>query len=243
VTRARRAWRLLWLGTTATLLLSPSPAAAAAARTNTPAATITVGGVSAAHPLAADLMFFYRRERPRAPRFALVGGGNATGIADVARRVVDAAVTDRPPDAGDPAGLHYTPLARSALCVVTNPANPVANVTPGALARTAWAGTRASRGTLTPSPPTRTFATQALVREHVLATAGAWGIVEIAFTAGLNVVAYDGLECSPAAPYPARREYGVVTRGTPRGALGRFLRWIARDATARRVIASRYVVP
>jgi hypothetical protein len=192
MTRARRAWRLLWLGTTATLLLSPSPAAAAAAR------TITLSGPGAAHPLAAELAYFYRRDTARAPRFSLLGGGTATGIADTARGVVDAALTDRPLGPGDPPGLRYTPLARSALCLVANPDNPVASVT--AVEGIEWAGSSAA-------------------------------------------VAYEGLPCSPAAPYPARRELGVVTRGTPRGALGRFLRRLARDATAKRVIASRYVLP
>ena len=43
--------------------------------------------------------------------------------------------------------------------------------------------------------------------------------------------------------YPARRTLGFVTRGRPRGELARFLRWVARDATAKRVIATRYIVP
>jgi phosphate transport system substrate-binding protein len=234
MTRARRAWRLLCLGTTATLLLSPSPAAAAAAR------TITISGASVAHPLAADLAFFYRRDTRHGPRFRLFGGGTATGIADTARGAVDAGLTDRPPGLGDPPGLHYTPLARSALCIVTNPANPAASVSD--LRSIEWAGTQAARGWFG-TPLARTFTTPAQVREFVLATSSAWGYVELAFTAGLNVVAYQGNPCSETAPYPARREFGVVTRGRPRGALGRFLRWIARDATAKRVIASRYVVP
>ena len=75
------------------------------------------------------------------------------------------------------------------------------------------------------------------------ATPAAWGVVDLAFTSGLNIVAYEGLPCSATGPYPGRRELGFVTRGPPRGELARFLRWVARDATARRVIATRYVIP
>ena len=41
--------------------------------------------------------------------------------------------------------------------------------------------------------------------------------------------------------YPARRPLGVVTRGRPRAALARFLRWARTSRTARRVIATRYI--
>jgi len=41
--------------------------------------------------------------------------------------------------------------------------------------------------------------------------------------------------------YPARRPLGVITRGQPRGALARFLRWTRNSRTARRVIATRYI--
>jgi phosphate transport system substrate-binding protein len=202
-----------------------------------------MSGASAAHPLVADLAFFYRREAAHTPRFAIVGGGTATGIADAARGVVDAGLTDRPPARGDPAGLQYTPVALSALCLVTNTANPVSNVTEAELQGIEWVGTEASRGWFASAPPARMFTTPARVRDHVLATPTAWGYVDLAYSAGLNVVAYEGIPCSPAAPYPARRELGFVTRGPPRGELTRFLRWVARDATARRVIATRYVIP
>ena len=234
--RARRRWRLLWLGTSATLLLTPSPAAAAAAR------TITISGTSAAHPLVADLTFFYRRDAAHPARFAIVGGGTATAIADAARGVVDAGLTDRPPGAGDPAGLRYTPLARSALCIVTNPANPVPSISAHQVQGIALAGTDAARGVFT-ATVARTFSAPGQVRDHVLATPAGWGFVDLGFTAGLHVVAYEGMPCSADAPYPGRRELGFVTRGAPRGELARFLRWVARDATARRVIATRYVIP
>lgn len=36
---------------------------------------------------------------------------------------------------------------------------------------------------------------------------------------------------------------GLLTRGRPTGALQRFLRWTRTDATAKRLIAARYVLP
>ena len=42
--------------------------------------------------------------------------------------------------------------------------------------------------------------------------------------------------------YPARTDLGFVTRGAPKGRVGRFIRWVRRSARARRVIGTRYVV-
>ena len=88
-----------------------------------------MSGASPAQAVVADLAFFYRRETRDAPRFSLVGGGTATGIADAARGIVDAGLSGRALTAGDPRGLVFTPLALSAVCLVTNPANRVPNLT------------------------------------------------------------------------------------------------------------------
>ena len=40
---------------------------------------------------------------------------------------------------------------------------------------------------------------------------------------------------------PAQRPLGVVTKGAPKGALRRFLRWVATSRKAREVIATRYI--
>jgi len=91
----------------------------------------------------------------------------------------------------------------------------------------------------------RTLATAAQMRDSVRATPAALGYVDLAFAADLHVVPYEGIACTRATirsgAYPARRPLGFVTRGAPRAATRRFLRWIARSRTARRVIATRYV--
>ena len=91
----------------------------------------------------------------------------------------------------------------------------------------------------------RTFTSSAQVRDFVKATPNAWGYADLAFTAGLHTVPYEGVECSRATvasrAYPARSEVGFVTRGAPKGRIARFFRWVRTSRKARRVIATRYV--
>jgi phosphate transport system substrate-binding protein len=91
----------------------------------------------------------------------------------------------------------------------------------------------------------REFETATQMRNFVRVTPGALGYVDMAFTRGLHAVRYEGVPCTRATirsgAYPATRTLGIVTRGRPRGEMARFLRWIARSQTARRVIATRYV--
>jgi phosphate transport system substrate-binding protein len=266
--RARR------LGATAILLLTLSQGPPAKA-----ARTITMSGASPAQAVVADLAFFYRREHADAPRFSLVGGGTGTGIADAARGIVDAGLSGRALTAADPRGLVFTPLAISAVCLITNAANPVPSLSraqlqdlvanrltnwsqvPGsartdAIVPVGFDETSAARSVfenvfVDPATPIayrpRTFTATAQVRAFVAGTPGAWGYLDLNFARTVHAVAYEGIPCTRATVvsrrYPARRVLGFVTRGRPRGELLRFLRWIKRDATAKRVIATRYVVP
>jgi len=88
-------------------------------------ATITMSGESVTEALVADLAYFYRHSVPLAPAFSLTGGGTTTGIVDAARGVVDAGMVSRPLEASDPPGLRLTGLAHSGICLITNKANPV----------------------------------------------------------------------------------------------------------------------
>jgi phosphate transport system substrate-binding protein len=82
-------------------------------------------------------------------------------------------------------------------------------------------------------------------RDYVEQTPSAFGYADLALTGPLHVIAYEGVGCTRQTvadgSYPAGRPLGIVTRGSPRGALARFLRWVHASATARRVIASTYV--
>jgi len=91
----------------------------------------------------------------------------------------------------------------------------------------------------------RTFAVAAQVRDFVQATPAAWGYVDLALVSSLHAMTYEGVPCTRdtirTGAYPAQRPLGVVTRGRPRGALARFLRWVGTGRKAREVIASRYL--
>jgi phosphate transport system substrate-binding protein len=91
----------------------------------------------------------------------------------------------------------------------------------------------------------RTFAIAAQVRDFVESTPAAWGYVDLALISRLHALTYEGVPCSRATissgAYPAQRPLGVVTRGRPRGALARFLRWVSTSRKARQVIATRYI--
>jgi phosphate transport system substrate-binding protein len=90
-----------------------------------------------------------------------------------------------------------------------------------------------------------TVLTGAQERDYIGQTEAGFGYVDLALTATLHVIAYDGVPCTRATirsgAYPARRPLGIVTRGRPTGALAGFLRWARTSATARRVIATRYI--
>ena len=90
-----------------------------------------------------------------------------------------------------------------------------------------------------------TLASETQVRDYIEQTPAAIGFVDLAFTRPLHVVAYEGVGCTRATirngTYPGARPLGVVTRGKPRGALARFLRWARSSAKARQVIRTRYL--
>src|SRR4051795_9755317 len=110
----------------ALLIVAASLAVAAPARA---APTITMSGDIVVGALVADLAYFYRHSVTRAPSFSLSGGNTSTGIADVQRGVSDAGLVSRNLLADDPPGLVLTPLAISGVCLISNRANPVAQLT------------------------------------------------------------------------------------------------------------------
>ena len=267
--------RPIGLGAAALLLLAALPASSPAATR-----TITLSGSTSAGVVVADLAYFYRREARNPPRFSLVGGGTDTGAADAARGIVDAGLMSRALGADDPAGLVFTPFALSGVCLVTNTANPLPNLTraqiqdlvagrltswselPGstrgdALAAAALDVTTGARSVFlsvfvdveTPlAYRPRTFNTAAQVRNFVACHAGRLGLRRPRLHAAACTPCRSKASRAPArpsCPAPTRgaARWASSRAGNPRGALARFLRWIATDSTARRVISTRYVVP
>jgi phosphate transport system substrate-binding protein len=90
-----------------------------------------------------------------------------------------------------------------------------------------------------------TLPTDLALRDYIEQTPAAFGYVDLALTGPLHALAVDGVGCTRATiasgAYPGARPLGIVTRGRPRGAMARFLRWTRTSRVARRVIATRYL--
>lgn len=105
------------------LAVTASLASVPAARAQT---TVTLSGDQVVGALVADLAYFYRHAgEPRATTFSISGGNTSTGIADTQRGVSDAGLVSRELLPDDPAGLVLTPLAISGICLISNRANPL----------------------------------------------------------------------------------------------------------------------
>jgi phosphate transport system substrate-binding protein len=115
--------RFLALGAVlACALLTPIAGAAAA--------TITMSGSTSVAPLATKLAkaFVNQPGNKGKVKFVILQGGSDIGITDVSRGRVSLGMSSRDPKPADPGGIVFNKVARDAVCVVTNPANPVANL-------------------------------------------------------------------------------------------------------------------
>ena len=89
---------------------------------------ITMSGSTSVAPLAGKLAKRYLKQYPGRVKFKLAQGGSDVGVADVAKGRVSIGNSSRDAKASDPPGLVFNKIARDAICVVTNPANTLANV-------------------------------------------------------------------------------------------------------------------
>ncbi|HME04218.1 MAG TPA: substrate-binding domain-containing protein [Solirubrobacteraceae bacterium] len=100
-----------------------APAAASAA------STITISGATASYPLVALLAAKYTKLHPHKVKFRIAQGGSQIGVNDAAAGRVTIGDVSRDPLTTDPSGLVFYPIAKYAICVVTNKANTLANLT------------------------------------------------------------------------------------------------------------------
>ncbi|MEI7889103.1 MAG: substrate-binding domain-containing protein [Actinomycetes bacterium] len=88
-------------------------------------------------------------------------------------------------------------------------------------------------------------ATNGLVQQAVKSNKNAIGYVSAGFTAGTNVVGYEGYACTlsnaKSGQYPAVRNFWLVTRGNPEGVVATFINWAQNSAAAQRLVAKGYV--
>jgi phosphate transport system substrate-binding protein len=100
-----------------------APAAASAT------SLVTISGATASFPLVSLLAQKYVKTHPKKVRFKIAQGGAQVGINDVAGGRVTIADVSRDPLPTDPAGLVFYPIAKYAICVITNKANTLSNLT------------------------------------------------------------------------------------------------------------------
>jgi phosphate transport system substrate-binding protein len=103
------------------LAIVTAPAAASAKP------VITMSGSTSVAPLATLLAKAYVKQYPGRVKFKLAQGGSDIGVADVAAGRVTIGNSSRDPKPTDPGGIFFNKIARDAICVVTNPGNPVSD--------------------------------------------------------------------------------------------------------------------
>lgn len=90
--------------------------------------TITLSGSTTVAPLAGQLIPRYLRDCHHCAKFKLLQGGSNVGVQDVAHGRVSIGDSSRDPQAADPGGLVFNPIARDAICLISNRANPIGNL-------------------------------------------------------------------------------------------------------------------
>lgn len=101
-------------------LLAPAGAAAKP--------TITMSGSTSVAPLASLLARKYLQVCGHCVNFKLLQGGSDIGVADAAAGRVTIGNSSRDPKPSDPGGLVFTKIARDAVCIITNNANPLPTI-------------------------------------------------------------------------------------------------------------------
>lgn len=117
-------FRRVSIGLTVAGVLGAAVPASASALT-----TITISGATASYPLVSLLAQKYVKTHPNKVKFRIAQGGAQIGVNDAAAGRVTIGDVSRDPLSSDPAGLVFYPIAKYAICVVTNKGNPLANLT------------------------------------------------------------------------------------------------------------------
>jgi phosphate transport system substrate-binding protein len=89
---------------------------------------ITMSGSTSVAPLATLLAKSYVKSHPKKVKFKLAQGGSDVGVADVAAGRVTIGMSSRDPKSSDAGGIFFNKVARDAICLATNPGNPLQNL-------------------------------------------------------------------------------------------------------------------
>jgi phosphate transport system substrate-binding protein len=116
--------RTLMVSAILALALVVAPASAIASK------RLVIAGSTSMLPLVEKLATAYHKAYPRIPKPKVEGGQTDIGIDDVHSGRADIGDASRDPILGvDPPGLVFTKVARDGVCVITNEANPLPNLT------------------------------------------------------------------------------------------------------------------
>jgi phosphate transport system substrate-binding protein len=119
-----RAFRTLTISLALALMLA-FPAGALAKR-------LILGGSTSVLPLAQKLAAAYHKAFPRIQEPKVGGGQSDVGISGVAGGRFDIGDSSRDPIIGvDPKGLTFVKIAQDGVCIITNNANPLGNLSTG----------------------------------------------------------------------------------------------------------------
>jgi len=89
---------------------------------------VTISGATSSYPLVSLLAAKYVKLHPHKIRFKIAQGGTTVGINDVKAGSVTIADVAQEPTGAD-AGLDFYPIAKYAICVITNKSNTLPNLT------------------------------------------------------------------------------------------------------------------
>jgi phosphate transport system substrate-binding protein len=112
-----------------TLIVSIALALVLAVPAGAMARRLIIGGSTSVLPLAQKLATAYHKAYPKLPAPQVQGGQSDVGISGAASGRFDIGDSSRDPIKGvDPKGLVFTKIARDGVCIITNPSNPLANL-------------------------------------------------------------------------------------------------------------------
>jgi phosphate transport system substrate-binding protein len=123
--------RLAGAAVAATAVLVPASAASARPLVDAHASAkpiITMSGSTSVAPLASKLIKGYLKSHSGVAEFKLAQGGSDIGVADIGAGRVTIGNSSRDAKPTDPGGLTWNKIARDAICLATNPANKLANL-------------------------------------------------------------------------------------------------------------------
>ncbi len=111
-----------------TLIISTGVILALAIPAYAVARPLVLGGSTSVLPLAEKLATAYHKAFPNIPRPKVKGGQSDIGVSEACEGKIDIADVSRDPLEEEPCKLKYVKIAHDALCIITNPKNPITTV-------------------------------------------------------------------------------------------------------------------